>query len=164
MRPPSPAHLSPQAPAVACRGGGTTSSRARFPSRPLSGGTSAEDDSVAAGDAEAVAQFNADVVDKKKRSIASVRAGLTEQRVQSVNLAWQVAAGMTKVDQLTVAHESAAADRAADQAAMTVIMPPLSEIKDIVASTDSDSETEDDEDDENRDAWVGLLKARLLSV
>lgn len=109
---------------------------------------------------------NADVVEKVKRSFASVRAGLTEQRAQSVELARQVAAGMTKIDQLTVAHESAAASRAGAQAAMAAMMQSLNEIKDMVAAIaiDGDSGEAEEEEGDDPNAWVGLVKVRFVSV
>lgn len=108
---------------------------------------------------------NADVVDKVKRSFASVRAGLTEQRAQSVELARQVAAGMTKIDQLTVAHESAAASRADAQATLATMVQSLNELKDMVAAIAGDGDAGDAEEEEGHDpdAWVRLVKVCSVS-
>lgn len=96
-----------------------------------------------------------------KRSFASVRAGLTEQRAQSVELARQMAAGMTKIDQLTVAHESAAAARVADQATMAAMMQRVNEIKEMLAAADDNDGDADDDEEEDPDAWVALVKVRF---
>lgn len=113
-------------------------------------------------DADIVVVSNADVVDKVKRSFASVRAGLTEQRAQSVELARQMAAGMTKIDQLTVAHESAAVARAADQAVMAAMMQRMTEIKDLLSTADDEDDADvDDNEVVDPDAWVALVKVRL---
>lgn len=113
-------------------------------------------------DAEPAVLSNADVVEKIKRSFASVRAGLTEQRAQSVELARQMAAGMTKIDQLTVAHESAATARAADQATMAAVMQRINEKKELLAVTDDNDGEVDIDEEEDPDAWVSIVKVRSV--
>lgn len=113
-------------------------------------------------DAEPAVLSNADVVEKIKRSFASVRAGLTEQRAQSVELARQMAAGMTKIDQLTVAHESAATARAADQATMAAVMQRINEVKELLAITDDNDGEVDIDEEEDPDAWVSIVKVRSV--
>lgn len=113
-------------------------------------------------DAEPAVLSNADVVEKIKRSFASVRAGLTEQRAQSVELARQMAAGMTKIDQLTVAHESAATARAADQATMAAVMQRINEVKELLAVTDDNDGEVDIYEEEDPDAWVSIVKVRSV--
>lgn len=113
-------------------------------------------------DAEPAVLSNADVVEKIKRSFASVRAGLTEQRAQSVKLARQMAAGMTKIDQLTVAHESAATARAADQATMAAVMQRINEVKELLAVTDDNDGEVDIYEEEDPDAWVSIVKVRSV--
>lgn len=113
-------------------------------------------------DAEPAVLSNADVVEKIKRSFASVRAGLTEQRAQSVELARQMAAGMTKIDQLTVAHESAATARAADQATMAAVMQRINEVKELLAVTDDNDGEVDIDEEEDPDAWVSIVKVRSV--
>lgn len=113
-------------------------------------------------DAKPAVLSNADVVEKIKRSFASVRAGLTEQRAQSVELARQMAAGMTKIDQLTVAHESAATARAADQATMAAVMQRINEVKELLAVTDDNDEEVDIYEEEDPDAWVSIVKVRSV--
>lgn len=113
-------------------------------------------------DAKPAVLSNADVVEKIKRSFASVRAGLTEQRAQSVELARQMAAGMTKIDQLTVAHESAATARAADQATMAAVMQRINEVKELLAVTDDNDGEVDIDEEEDPDAWVSIVKVRSV--
>lgn len=113
-------------------------------------------------DAKPAVLSNADVVEKIKRSFASVRAGLTEQRAQSVELARQMAAGMTKIDQLTVAHESAATARAADQATMAAVMQRINEVKELLAVTDDNDGEVDIYEEEDPDAWVSIVKVRSV--
>lgn len=113
-------------------------------------------------DAEPAVLSNADVVEKIKRSFASVRAGLTEQRAQSVELARQMAAGMTKIDQLTVAHESAATARAADQATMAAVMQRINAVKELLAVTDDNDGEVDIYEEEDPDAWVSIVKVRSV--
>lgn len=113
-------------------------------------------------DAEPAVLSNADVVEKIERSFASVRAGLTEQRAQSVELARQMAAGMTKIDQLTVAHESAATARAADQATMAAVMQRINEVKELLAITDDNDGEVDIDEEEDPDAWVSIVKVRSV--
>lgn len=113
-------------------------------------------------DAEPAVLSNADVVEKIKRSFASVRAGLTEQRAQSVELARQMAAGMTKIDQLTVAHESAATARAADQATMAAVMQRINAVKELLAVTDDNDGEVDIDEEEDPDAWVSIVKVRSV--
>lgn len=113
-------------------------------------------------DAKPAVLSNADVVEKIKRSFASVRAGLTEQRAQSVELARQMAAGMTKIDQLTVAHESAATARAADQATMAAVMQRINAVKELLAVTDDNDGEVDIDEEEDPDAWVSIVKVRSV--
>lgn len=113
-------------------------------------------------DAKPAVLSNADVVEKIKRSFASVRAGLTEQRAQSVELARQMAAGMTKIDQLTVAHEDAATARAADQATMAAVMQRINEKKELLAVTDDNDGEVDIDEEEDPDAWVSIVKVRSV--
>lgn len=113
-------------------------------------------------DAKPAVLSNADVVEKIKRSFASVRAGLTEQRAQSVELARQMAAGMTKIDQLTVAHESAATARAADQATMAAVMQRINAVKELLAVTDDNDGEVDIYEEEDPDAWVSIVKVRSV--
>lgn len=113
-------------------------------------------------DAEPAVLSNADVVERIKRSFASVRSCLTEQRAQSVELARQMAAGMTKIDQLTVAHESAATARAADQATMAAVMQRINEKKELLAVTDDNDGEVDIDEEEDPDAWVSIVKVRSV--
>lgn len=162
-RPPSPVRASPQLPAGARHRGGAPSPRGRSPSPRLPLGIPAEDASLAPAVAQPAGLTNADVFDKVKRSFASVRAGLTEQRAQSVELARQMAAGMTKIDQLTVAHEGIAASRAAGQAVIAEILQRINEVKELVAAADGDAGEMEEEEEEDPDAWVGLTKVCFLA-
>lgn len=163
-RPPSPARRSPQVPAGGRRRGRATSPRGRSPVTRCVAGTTSDDASVADGDAEREAVSYADVVDKVKRSSASVRAGLTEQRAQSVELARQMAAGRTKMDQLTVVHESVASARVADQATMATMMQRLDEVKDMLAAVDGVDGGAESDTAEDPKAWVPLVKECSLSA
>lgn len=138
-----------------------SSPRARSPSPRRAGAGRTDVASPTGADAEPVGLSNADVLDKVKRSFASVRAGLTEQRAQSGELSRQMAVGMAKIDQLTVAHEGLVAARVAEQASMATLMQRLDEIKAMLAA-DEGGNDEADADDENEDSdtWVNDVKVR----
>lgn len=162
-RPTSHTRQIPQVPPAARRHGRTTPPRARSPSPRRAVGIAPDEGSVAGSDAQPAALSNADVVKKVKRSFASVRAGLTEQRAQSVELARQMAAGTTKIDQLTVAYECAANVRAADQATLATMMPHMNEMKTIMAAAGGGDGHPEQETEKDSEAWVALAKACSFS-
>lgn len=101
-----------------------------------------------------------DVLGQVKRSFATVRGALTEQRAQSTDLARQVAAGMTKVDRLAVALEQSTAAHMADRQTMANIAKRLDEVLEKVTANDDADDNESAPVDDPH-AWVAPLRVRF---
>lgn len=102
-----------------------------------------------------------DVLGMVKRSFATVRGALTEQRAQSTDLARQVAAGMTKIDRLAVALEQSMAAHTADRQTMANMARRLDEVLEKVSAND-DADVHESAPVDDPHAWVAPLRVRSL--
>lgn len=135
-------------------------SRASSP-RPRSASPQARGSS-ALGNVEPVAATDAgqdeltlhDVVGMVKRSFATVRGALTEQRTQSTDLARQVAVGMAKIDALAVALDQSVARHIALDERVAAVDKKLD---DILARLDGNSEVAETPE-EDPDAWIADVR------
>lgn len=103
-----------------------------------------------------------DVLTMVKRSFATVRGALTEQRAKTDDMARQVAAGMSKIDALAVALEQSMAAHAASQGTLMDINDRIQQIKD--ALNDGSGAQEPAAAVEDSFAWVPDLRKELLAI
>lgn len=117
----------------------------------LAPGTDGEDGELGVGD----------VLGMVKRSFATVRAALTEQRGKVDDMARQIAAGMSKVDHLAVLVEQSMTARVADRATLEGLRERADEIMEqLIAAGPSQGPAVQPQEEEEEDsfAWVGDLR------
>lgn len=103
-----------------------------------------------------------DVLGMVKRSFATVRGALTEQRARATDLERQLAAGMTKIDRLAVALERSMAAHAADRQVLANINKRLDNMADHLQPKEDEREAAAVEEDPY--AWVAPVRKDLLRV
>lgn len=163
--PPSTPPAGPsEAPATRSRKGRRTRAtnarpRSASPSLPAAVGA-AQPDSGAPSDGDEEELTVSDVLTAVKRSFATVRGSLTEQRATTSDLGRQVAAGMTKIDRLAVAVEQIAATRSQDQAHLTQLEKKLDDIIERLAADGGDGETSQPAVEPH--GWAGAVRLRCL--
>lgn len=103
-----------------------------------------------------------DVLGMVKRSFATVRGALTEQRARASDLERQVAAGMTKIDRLAVALEQSMSAHATDRQMLANMSQLLDNIMErMKADADNDDAAPVEADPH---AWVAPVRKDLLRV
>lgn len=108
-----------------------------------------------------------DVLGMVKRSFATVRAALTEQRGKVDDMARQIAAGMSKVDRLAVLLEQSLTAHVADRATLESLRKRGDEIMERLSAADpsqAPAVQPQEEEEEDSFAWVDDLRTELLAM